>query len=404
MKYEDLVKDMEAISEKSVSSKLDEIRTEFKAEMDKIRIEVGEDLSKQDKKGGFKSFDEFAMDCVRAELSGGRELSTKLAAWTKTGYDAGANIGNSADGGYLVPTAFRNQLWMDAIEKANFPGLCTSFPIQNTNKLDIPVLPDPDHTASLYGASGTGGNALINIVNEGVNIGARKVQFNKVTFTLKKYAGLAYATDEMLRFSPITVESVLSQVFTDGLAWKLDSEILNASGGPIGVLNATALYTITPASSGTNIVYADALAMYAGLKRGGSLASTRWVLGHDVFAKIAGMYVATGSYSGQPVYLPATGAAGAPYGTLFGIPIVISEHCQASGTKGDIYLIDFSKMGVGYAGAPQWDVDMSFKFDQAVQTFRLLYYFDAEPLTTAKTKLASGAYVSPFVALNTRAS
>ncbi len=76
-----------------------------------------------------------------------------------------------------------------------------------------------------------------------------------------------------------------------------------------------------------------------------------------------------------PVYVagdPAN-AAVSPFGTIFGRPVVITEHCQAARTTGDIILADFSQYLIGgKAGrtGPAMDKSIHLRFDYDEVAFR----------------------------------
>ena len=47
------------------------------------------------------------------------------------------------------------------------------------------------------------------------------------------------------------------------------------------------------------------------------------------------------SLGDKPIYLPANGAADAPFGTLLGRPIIFTETAQTVGDQGDIAFVDW---------------------------------------------------------------
>jgi len=109
--------------------------------------------------------------------------------------------------------------------------------------------------------------------------------------------------------------------------------------------------------------------------------------------------------AGQPVFLPAQGAAGRPYSTLLGRPVICIEQCSTVGTQGDILLCDFSKYVAIDKGAIKTDLSIHVRYVYDESCYRFVYRFDGQPmLASAVTPHASGSTntLSHFVALNDR--
>jgi HK97 family phage major capsid protein len=103
--------------------------------------------------------------------------------------------------------------------------------------------------------------------------------------------------------------------------------------------------------------------------------------------------------------MPANGVTGLPYGTLFGRPVIPCEQCKALGTVGDILLVD-PKDYIGIEkGRITSDSSIHVQFLYDEQLLRFRYRFNGAPYT--QNKVASYAkstwYMSPYVALATRA-
>ena len=87
--------------------------------------------------------------------------------------------------------------------------------------------------------------------------------------------------------------------------------------------------------------YLNAINMYARLFAR-SDQNAVWLANKDIIPKLFTMVLA-GASSDVPVFLPADGAAGRPFATLFGRPIIFIEHASTLGTVGDIALVDLSQ-------------------------------------------------------------
>ena len=111
------------------------------------------------------------------------------------------------------------------------------------------------------------------------------------------------------------------------------------------------------------------------------------------------------SLNNNPLYLPSMQLADAPYGTLLGRPIIITQHCGTVGDVGDILFVDLSQyVTATKAGGVEAARSMHLWFDQDVEAFRFSTRVAGQPwMTSAVDSDNSVADVSPFVNLAARA-
>jgi HK97 family phage major capsid protein len=104
--------------------------------------------------------------------------------------------------------------------------------------------------------------------------------------------------------------------------------------------------------------------------------------------------------------MPAGGATGRPYDTLFGKPIVWTEHCQTLGTVGDLLFCDWGQYLVGQkagGGGMQFASSIHLKFDYDQTCFRFVFRVDGQPWWPGVlTPRYSAVTQSPFIALASR--
>jgi HK97 family phage major capsid protein len=117
------------------------------------------------------------------------------------------------------------------------------------------------------------------------------------------------------------------------------------------------------------------------------------------------MSLAVGT-GGVPIYMPAGGLSGAPYGTLFGRPVIAIEQAATLGTQGDIM---FADLGGGYIlaekGGMKSDMSIHVQFIYDESVFRFVMRVDGQPVrASALTPYKGGANFtqSHFIALDTR--
>jgi HK97 family phage major capsid protein len=112
------------------------------------------------------------------------------------------------------------------------------------------------------------------------------------------------------------------------------------------------------------------------------------------------MSVGTG---GVPVYMPAGGASAAPYGTLFGRPVIPIEQCAAIGDAGDIIFADLGGYILAEKGGIQSDVSIHVNFIYDESVFRFVLRIDGQPLrASALTPYKGSDTLSHFVTLASR--
>jgi len=360
----------------------------------------GNDGDGSDPKGGFYNFAEFAQAVARAERNP-RNIDKRLVALERKAAGDGLTELVDSEGGFIVPTEFRAQLLKLAEEKSNLMARCMDVPMA-TNSIQMPYIKGVDRSGGyIHGAI-----KLYWIAEEGVKT-ETKPKFGMVTLNLHELAGLAYTSNQILEDSPVSLEPLLTDCFSDAFAWTMDNVLLNGTGAgqPLGILNAPCLVTVAAEAeqAANTIIYENIVKMEARLLAE-SEKNAIYLANKDTFPQLATMSLAVGT-GGVPVYLPAGAASGKPYKTLMGRPLIFTEHCQTLGTKGDIYLADFSQYLLGQKKGRGIKADSSIhlKFDYDQTAFRFTFRVDGQPwLPSAITPRYSSDTLSPFIAIAAR--
>ena len=194
--------------------------------------------------------------------------------------------------------------------------------------------------------------------------------------------------------------------FADEMGFKFDDAIINGTGAgqPLGILNAGCLVSVAKETgqAATTIVYENIKKMYARLWSR-SRPNMRWFINQETLPELMSMAQPVGT-GGAPVWLPAGGASGKPYDTLFGRPVTEIEQAQALGTVGDIMLADLSQYLCIEKGGLQSASSIHVQFVTDEQVFRFVARIDGQPLWNAALTPYKGtsSTLSPFVALATR--
>jgi HK97 family phage major capsid protein len=129
-----------------------------------------------------------------------------------------------------------------------------------------------------------------------------------------------------------------------------------------------------------------------------------WLINQNIEPQLFTMSLAVGT-GGIPIYMPAGGLSGQPYGTLFGRPVIAIEQAATLGTVGDILFADMNGYILGEKGGIQSDMSIHVRFVYDESVFRFVLRVDGQPVrASALTPYKGGASYtqSHFVALETR--
>lgn len=323
--------------------------------------------------GGFNSFGHFAQ-AVRAASMAPNQTDQRLqAALTTYG-----NEGAGSDGGFLVPSDWRGEI-MRMVDAED--GLLSRTDQQTItgNNISYPV----DETTAWQSSGGV--QAYWD--GEASTINQSKPVFNDLTVKLHRLTAMVPMTEELLQDVPAMASYVPSKA-GEKIAFKLNDAILNGNGVgmPLGIMNAESLVTVTKESSQVaGTFHADNAVKMMARMPASSFGRSVWLVNQDVIPFILKMGFAVTTASGTAVgggalYLPPNGLANSgAYGSLLGRPIVVTEACNAVGTKGDVVLADLSKYLAAVKGSIKADVSMHLYFDQAVTAFRFILRMNGQP-------------------------
>lgn len=376
----------------SVSELKEDLTANFK------RFQVGATLKKNP--SGFDSFAEFARDVFKCGRQGAG-LTNKMGEYINIVKSAGDGMSamDSESGGYLIPDEFRTSLLQVAVEKTNILQKTMAIPM-SSNSISIPYVNGFDRSGGLIH-----GGVQFKWLEEEGQYTETKPKTGRIGLKLKKLAGLCYATDEILEDSPISMEPLLKAAFTDALAWTLDGAFIAGTGAgqPLGILNAPALVTVAKESgqSADTILYENVLKMYSRLWRTDGAV---FLANRETLPQLATMELAVGT-GGSAVFLPANGAAGRPFDTLMGLPLIFTEHCKALGDAGDIILADWSQYLVGQkTNGLNFSSSVHLKFDYDQTAFKFTLRIDGQPWWKQALAPKNGTNtLSPFITLAERA-
>lgn len=323
---------------------------------------------------GFESFGAFAQMVHTAQVDEGKagdEARGRLNNATTTF----GNEGTGADGGFIVPPDFRNQIWTKVTGEDSLLSRTDQL-VTSSNGITIPA----DETAPWDTSSGI----QAYWESEGGAKTPSKPAFEPKTARLNKLICFVPVTDELLEDAP-ALESWLRMKAPQKMTSKLNTAIIrgNGVGKPQGILEASSLVTISKEVSqdadsvvGANISKMWAR-MYAPLRR-----NAVWLINQDVEPQLDFLaFPDKGSGFPVPLYVPVGGLSASPFSTLKGRPVIPVEAMSTVGDLGDIMLVDLSQyMTVTKGRDIRTDVSIHMYFDQDITAFRFVLRVTGQPM------------------------
>ena len=349
------------------------------------------------------AFGRFAVD-VQKSAQGGREpealmkcreRSDKLI--TKAAGD-GMIVGSDEAGGYLIFAAAAQLIQNNTLENSIVRPRASRVTMA-TQLLRIPYLRDLDHsTGTVFGG--------ISIYFQDENAAGTegRPKMDMLEFKLKKMTAMGYASEEWIRWSPVSLGSWLIPKFGEAVGWKEDLCFLGGKGAsqPLGLLKAPcAISQAGETGQDTKtFVLENSTAMFARL-RIKKLSSVAWVMNQTVFPQLP-LFNITAGTGGAPVFVNQMngGVQNAPGQSLWGFPIIWTEKVPALGTAGCVSLVDFSDYQIADdQSGPEIAQSIHLKFDLGQTAFRMVKYIDGQNESVSALTPVYGNTMSPVVSL-----
>lgn len=354
------------------------------------KVEVGVNRRTLDPKGGFSTRGEYFRAVAKAGSNG--EVDDRLRIL------AGAQEKIGEDGGFLIPTDFRQDIQKAVNGDESLLPRTRQFQT-SSNNLSLPV----NETAPW---DGTGIQAYWE--GEASTLTASKSKFGEMAMRLHKLTALVRVTDELLEDAS-AIESHIRAEAPAAMMHKINSAIISGSGAgqPHGFLNSPFAYTVNDLGAGQpadSLVFANINSMLGRILPQ-SMSKAVWLINPGLLEKLRAMSFDPGSSTLIPVYLPSGGVSGAPYGTLYGRPILpMMGGVKPMGDVGDISLVDLSYYytAVKTAGITS-DISTHVYFTSGESAFKFVMRIAGQcPFKAPITNEANDYQMSGFVLLDNR--
>ncbi|MGH6967567.1 MAG: phage major capsid protein [Stellaceae bacterium] len=312
----------------------------------------------------------------------------------------GAGETDPSAGGFLVQTDFAAMILTRAYDMGEIAKKLFRLSISNpANSIKIPGV---DETSRATGSRWGGVQSYW--VGEGDQATATKPKFRLIELDLKKLMAIWYVSDELMA-DAAALTGIANRAFAEEFTFMIEDSTIHGSGAgmPHGILNSACTVQVAAdkGQASKTLTYNNVLAMWARMWAR-SRKDAQWYINQDVEPQLYQLNQVIGT-GGHPVYLPPGGISEAPYGTLFGRPVVPVEYCETIGTPGDVILGDFSQYVMADKASMQQMSSVHVRFLTDEMTFRLTYRCDGEPIwRTPLTPFKGANTLSPFVTLAQR--
>lgn len=343
---------------------------------------------------GETGFGEFLIAVANATR--GRGFDPRLEKRAPSGLQTGIGV----DGGFLVQKDFVSTIMTRVYQRATLASRCMRMPVgANSDGVKIPYV---DETSRATGSRWGGVRAYW--MSEGGTPTASKPKLGKWELDLGKIGALGYATDELLSDAG-QMASVMLTAFSDEIAFELDEAIFRGDGNgkPKGVIGGPSTVTVNKENSQTadTVNWANVAKMF-GRVAPQSVTRGAWFINQGVYAQILQLTSAATS-AATPMFVEPGRVADAPFGTLYGRPIVVLEHASALGDLGDISYLDLSEYVLIEKGGVQAAESMHVKFETDEMTYRVTYRVNGYPKwKSVLTPFKGSDSIAPFVTLEAR--
>ena len=360
-----------------------------------VSITGGDPAIKDDPKGGFDSFGDFAVAVTQAAIPG-RALDERLAINAAVPSTYG-NEAVGADGGFAVPPEYRSEIMQAVNSEQSLFSRTDQIPI-SSNSLKMPV----DETTDWQ----TSGGITVAWEDEVSQLAGSKPELKLAEWNARKITALVEVSDDLLEDAP-AMDAYIRRRAPAKVSFAVDLSIVrgNGVGRPLGFLESPALVTVAKEGSqaADTIVRENINKMYQRFPAA-NLSNAIWIANQDIMAELEDLQF-VGTESPHPLFIPTGGLSSAPFDRLKGRPVVYHQAASTLGDLGDLSLVDMSQYAtVLKRGGVKVDTSMHLYFDANAMAFRFILRVGGHPWLSAPIQPRTGSNtMSPFVTLAERA-
>ena len=301
------------------------------------------------------------------------------------------NVG--ANGGYLVPRQWSNNILSLGLENSFVRRLGAQQINLTSPSFDVPTIQSTSRSSSYYGGVNVyWGEETSNFENV-----ASQPKFGKVSLNVNKMIGYTEAYEDFTRDSIISVGPMIQRMFGEAIGFEEDYVFLNGDGvgKPMGIFSSPCRATVSRGTA-SQIHTTDVINMMS--RFCGNLDNAYFIANQTVLPYLYTLRDPAGNY----IWMPGTSGniSGRSPGTLYGIPVIISEKVPALGTEGDFSLNDFGQYLIGDLQGLRIEESRDFKFGSDKRVWKFAKRLDGKPwISSAITPKLGGSTLSYHVTL-----
>lgn len=334
---------------------------------------------------------------VKAMCMDSEEAPAARERFQKVVNESGLKTGVDSEGGYLVETDKSKDIIQTTVETGVLVSRCSEQPIgENSDSFEYYAADDRDRSKGVF----LGGVKAYRKSETETMSKWITAKFDPREIRLHDQYALLKVTNRMLR-DHVALTGLVKNSVPKAFAFLDDQEIYEGtgSGQHLGIMKSKCL-VVVPKETGQaekTIVAKNIVNMFARFH--GNINNAGWYVNQDCTPQLPFLMIGD-----IPIFVPGGTFANAPYGVLYGRPIIPIEHCETLGTKGDIVLGDFSQYLRITKGGTEEAESIHVRFLTDEKVFRWIKRNNGQPLHNAPIKPLKGSNtLSPFVALADRA-
>ncbi|WNX85781.1 phage major capsid protein [Agathobaculum sp. NTUH-O15-33] len=310
----------------------------------------------------------------------------------------GISTGIGTDGAFAIQEDFAGIILDTAATTGDILSRVDSYTSSSaSNSVRFMTCDETDVSESVYGG------VQAYWASEAATVAASKPHFYETKIDLDKLMAFIYITDEAMEDMAF-ISGLLNNAMATAANRLLEGSVIDGDGvgKPLGILNSPNLVAVDTEKDQKEKLLFKNIARMHGRMLPRSKANAVWVMHPDMAEELPFMTLPIGT-GGVPVYLPPTGATGSPYATLYGKPIIETDHMAAVGQEGDIGLFDMKQYMLLRKGTVKQDMSIHVEFLTAQNCFRLQLRAGGAPKGKNPIRLKHSTILrSPFVVLNAR--
>jgi HK97 family phage major capsid protein len=321
---------------------------------------------------------------------------------------ASAAMGERVDteGGFLVPERLRSQV-LSYMTAAVVRPQAMVLPMSSL-RLPVPLLDNPSQASS---AQALGGMTFA-FTEEGAAIANSTPGFGRVILEARKAAALMTVPNELADDAAGAFGDFLARVIAKGYAWVEDDYFIGTNGTGVGcpqsLINAPCAVSVTRNAS-SKVQQVDLAAMFKALHPAAKMSgytpgytNVRWLLSASAMDQILELYLAIGTPTNQAVassdwFQAGDGDRIGP--SLLGLPVTVTDHQPAVGSRGDVTLADLSQYLIGDRQVMTVERASESLFANDESYFRVRALVDGRYWVQSSSTTEAGQTVSPVVVL-----